>query len=391
MEELEEVLQSHVQSMRNPAIFQGNPSIPLVDNDRILKILSSSISILSEESNILELNGPICIIGNISGSLFSLYKIFNQFGLPPQTRYLFLGNFVGVHDFSFDCLLLVLTLKTIFPRHIFIIRGVNEFVTNLLFKRMRRAVTFNQPDYWFSKLFIAMPLAAIVSGSFFCSNYSIPTSLDDLIQYDRKTGSSDLKMTQIELQMFTDNNNALMSSEGFIDEFLYDNDIKMIIRSDNNVRGGLRSDLNGKIISIYSGIADNDISVVLVAQNSDSIGTCEIENIKAYSRDDVKYINLFSLKPMHKTSTLPSIIRPNLKAMKSVFVNADPAISLTHPIHSQYHSFQRLQKITRLNTNKRVLSSSLNKTSPLFNLPRPPTTSLMRSFLSKIDLNNQVT
>lgn len=47
-----------------------------------------------KEPILLEFNltdDGLIILGNLRGSIHSLLRVFDQFGLPPKRRYLFLG------------------------------------------------------------------------------------------------------------------------------------------------------------------------------------------------------------------------------------------------------------------------------------------------------------
>eukprot|EP00928_Gymnodinium_smaydae_P032137 TRINITY_DN23355_c0_g1_i1.p1 TRINITY_DN23355_c0_g1~~TRINITY_DN23355_c0_g1_i1.p1 ORF type:complete len:756 (+),score=193.05 TRINITY_DN23355_c0_g1_i1:101-2368(+) len=83
---------------------------------------------------LVRVDAPAKIFGDVHGQLRDLLLLFGQFGTPfhcggdiQTTRYVFNGDFVdrGEHQLSVVCLLFA--LKTVYPAHIFLVRGNHEF------------------------------------------------------------------------------------------------------------------------------------------------------------------------------------------------------------------------------------------------------------------------
>jgi len=75
---------------------------------------------------LIDVKGPIYIVGELNGDLNGLMNIFETLGHPPATRYLFLGNIIGIQPQSLGVALLLLALKVNYPEHVYIIRGKME-------------------------------------------------------------------------------------------------------------------------------------------------------------------------------------------------------------------------------------------------------------------------
>ena len=77
------------------------------------------------EPNLLKVDDPITIVGDIHGQFYDLMKLIDQEtgGSPEDSKYLFLGDYVDRGTFSIEVLFLILSLKITFPKTIFMLRG----------------------------------------------------------------------------------------------------------------------------------------------------------------------------------------------------------------------------------------------------------------------------
>jgi hypothetical protein len=65
--------------------------IPISD---IEDLCSKVACILYNEENIVRVDAPVCICGDIHGQLFDLLHLFEGAGWPPEKNYVFLGDYV---------------------------------------------------------------------------------------------------------------------------------------------------------------------------------------------------------------------------------------------------------------------------------------------------------
>ena len=96
-------------------------------NEKEVKLLCDKAKEqLIKEENVIYLDAPITICGDIHGQFHDLIELFRIGGDIPHTNYLFLGDFVDRGHNSVETFLLLLALKVRYPSRVALLRGNHE-------------------------------------------------------------------------------------------------------------------------------------------------------------------------------------------------------------------------------------------------------------------------
>ena len=142
-------------------------------SERDLKLLCEKAKeIFIEESNVQNVSAPVIICGDIHGQIYDLFELFKKGGDMPNSRYIFMGDYVDRGYNGVEVLELLLALKIKYPEHITLLRGNHEsrqicFAYGFYEEITRKYGNANAWEY-FTDLFDYLPLAALVEGKIFC-------------------------------------------------------------------------------------------------------------------------------------------------------------------------------------------------------------------------------
>ena len=81
--------------------------------DEIKYLCTTSREIFISQPNLLELEAPLKVCGDVHGQYYDLLRLFEYGAFPPESNYLFLGDYVdrGKQSLETICLLLAYKIK----------------------------------------------------------------------------------------------------------------------------------------------------------------------------------------------------------------------------------------------------------------------------------------
>ncbi|KAG8856326.1 serine/threonine protein phosphatase Pzh1 [Tulasnella sp. 330] len=171
-------------------------SLCLKQSEVTLLCLAAREVFLSQPT-LIELSPPVKIVGDVHGQYSDLIRLFEMCGFPPQSNYLFLGDYVDRGKQSLETILLLLCYKVKYPENFFLLRGNHECanVTRVygFYDECKRRTSLK---IWktFVDVFNTLPIAAIVASKIFCVHGGLSpslTSMDEIKRIQRPTDVPD--------------------------------------------------------------------------------------------------------------------------------------------------------------------------------------------------------
>jgi len=118
--------------------------------------------------------------GDIHGQYYDLLELFQIGGFPPDSNYLFLGDYVDRGKYSIETICLLLAYKIKYPENFFLLRGNHECSTiNKLYGFYDECKRRYSVKLWklFGDVFNTLPVIAIIDDKIICMHGGLSPDL----------------------------------------------------------------------------------------------------------------------------------------------------------------------------------------------------------------------
>ena len=127
----------------------------------------------------------MCCKGDVHGQYYDLLRIFEYGGFPPDSNYLFLGDYIDRGRQSIETIVLLLCYKIKYPENFFLLRGNHECAQiNRIYGFYDECKRRYSIKLWrvFSDVFNCLPVSAPIDEKIFCMHGGLSPELKNLDQ-----------------------------------------------------------------------------------------------------------------------------------------------------------------------------------------------------------------
>ncbi|KAJ7137362.1 serine/threonine-protein phosphatase PP1 [Mycena crocata] len=217
---------------------------------------------------LLELEAPIKICGDTHGQYYDLLRLFEYGGFPPESNYLFLGDYVDRGKQSLETICLLLAYKIKYPENFFLLRGNHESASiNRIYGFYDECKRRYNIKIWraFIDCFNCLPIAALIDDKIFAMHGGLSPDLQSMDQIRRIMRPTDVPDEGLlsdllwsdpdkDVSGWGENDRGISFTFGadVVGRFLQKHDLDLICRGHQVVKDGYEFFAKRHLVTIFS-------------------------------------------------------------------------------------------------------------------------------------------
>merc|ERR1712187_1096634 len=204
---------------------------------------------------LLELEAPLKICGDIHGQYHDLLRLFEYGGFPPESNYLFLGDYVDRGKQSLEVITLLLMYKVKYPENFFLLRGNHECaaITRIygFYDECKRRYNIK---IWkvFTDFFNKLPFTAVIDERVFCVHGGLSPEVTNLDQIRRIVRPTDVPDIDIAGWAESDRGVSYIFGPDIVQSFLKKHNFDLVVRAHQVVADGFEFFAGRKLLTLFS-------------------------------------------------------------------------------------------------------------------------------------------
>ena len=209
-----------------------------------------------------------CFVGDIHGQYYDLLRLFEYGKFPPESNYLFLGDYVDRGKQSLETICLLLAYKIKYPENFFILRGNHECASiNRIYGFYEECKRRYDVKLWktFTDCFNCLPIAAIIDEKILCMHGGLSPDLKSMDQIRRIVRPTDVPDTGLlcdllwadpdkEVQGWNESDRGVSFTFGadVVTQFLKKQELDLICRAHQVVEDGYEFFAKRQLVTLFS-------------------------------------------------------------------------------------------------------------------------------------------
>uniref|UniRef100_H3AJ81 Serine/threonine-protein phosphatase n=1 Tax=Latimeria chalumnae TaxID=7897 RepID=H3AJ81_LATCH len=206
--------------------------------------------------------------GDVHGQYYDLLRLFEYGGFPPESNYLFLGDYVDRGKQSLETICLLLAYKIKYPENFFLLRGNHECASiNRIYGFYDECKRRYNIKLWktFTDCFNCLPVAAIVDEKIFCCHGGLSPDLQSMEQVRRIMRPTDVPDQGLLCDLlwsdpdkdvlgWGENDRGVSFTFGadVVAKFLHKHDMDLICRAHQVVEDGYEFFAKRQLVTLFS-------------------------------------------------------------------------------------------------------------------------------------------
>jgi len=236
----------------------------------------------------LELESPISVCGDTHGQYPDLLKLFEAGGFPPETNYLFLGDYVDRGKYSLETICLLLAYKIKYEENFFLLRGNHECASiNRIYGFYDECKKRYNLKIWkiFIDVFNCLPIAASIDDKILLMHGGLSPELKNVEQLKKIMRPTDVPEEGLLCDLLwsdpdmncdgwgpNDRGVSVVFNEEVLKKFLEKNDLDLICRAHQVVEDGYEFFGDRELVTVFSapnycGEFDNAGAMMAIDEN----------------------------------------------------------------------------------------------------------------------------
>lgn len=241
--------------------------IQLIESE-IRQLCTTAKQVFLSQPNLLQLEAPINVCGDIHGQYSDLLRLFEMGGFPPSANYVFLGDYVDRGKQSIETITLLFAYKIKFPDNFFLLRGNHECASiNRIYGFYDECKRRFSIRLWkiFTDCFNCLPVAAVIDDKILCMHGGLSPemeSLDQVGDIERPIDVPDQGLLcdllwadpDREVRGWGENDRGVSFTFGAdkVTDFLKKHDLDLICRAHQVVEDGYEFFADRQLVTVFS-------------------------------------------------------------------------------------------------------------------------------------------